>query len=275
MPRRALLLAGGLGTRLRPVTDVLPKCLVPICGRPLLGYWLDALCGAGFDRIVVNLHHHAGLVREYVERGPHSKKLVLVHEKELLGTGGTLLANRKLLEGGPVLVAHADNFSVFDPNELLARHRDRPDGCIATLMTFRTAHPQACGIVEMDGNGVLRAFHEKVPDPPGTTANAAVYVFDGAVFDMLEEIGRRAIDLSTEVLPRLIGRALCVENNALHRDIGTLQSLSCAQFEAALLHPEVIARDVDNSWLALLRSGSPPLGQRLAAAIVAALDGPR
>src|ERR1700674_1800341 len=99
--RKALLVAAGIGSRLRPLTDVVPKCLIPINGRPLLGLWLEMLQEAGFDEVVVNLHHHADLVREYVWRSPYARLVTLVHEPELLGTGGTLLANKDPLPRGP------------------------------------------------------------------------------------------------------------------------------------------------------------------------------
>src|SRR5882724_474692 len=92
---KALLAAAGTGSRLRPLTDVLPKCLMPINGRPLLGIWLDMLGKARFGDIIVNLHHHAGLVRDYVGRSPHAGAVTLADEAALLGTAGTLMRHRK------------------------------------------------------------------------------------------------------------------------------------------------------------------------------------
>ena len=249
---KALLLAAGRGTRLRPLTDVLPKCLAPICGRPLLGLWLDLLVNAGYGTIIVNLHHHADLVRRYVEGTPYAKKVHLVHEEQLLGTGGTLLANRKLLDGGPVLVAHADNLSVFDPKDFLARHARRPAGCHMTLMTFTTDDPRSCGIVELDRRGVVTGFHEKVSNPPGNNANAAIYLFEPSIFDKLAVIGGPFIDLSTQVLPSMMGRAFCYPNMRYHSDIGTPQALALAQFSLPLLQPAKFNAAIDASWADLL-----------------------
>src|SRR2546423_14706689 len=91
---KALLVAAGAGTRLRPLTDVLPKCLMPINGKPLLGIWLDMLSAAGASEIIVNLHHHAGLGRDYVARTPYARGVALAHEEALLGTAGTLMRHR-------------------------------------------------------------------------------------------------------------------------------------------------------------------------------------
>ena len=94
-PRRALLLSGGLGTRLRPLTDTTPKCLIPIKGKPVLEYWLDMLLNAGVQRVLVNTHYLPEQVREYCAASRWSDQIDLVHEDQLLGTAGTLRANHK------------------------------------------------------------------------------------------------------------------------------------------------------------------------------------
>src|SRR2546423_7961422 len=119
---KALLAAAGMGTRLRPLTNVLPKCLMPINGRPLLGIWLDMLSEAGASDIIVNLHHHAGLVRDYVARTPYARLVTLAHEETLLGTAGTLMRHGHRLSGGTILFAHADNLATFDMARFLEAH---------------------------------------------------------------------------------------------------------------------------------------------------------
>src|SRR5581483_4582713 len=108
-PPKALLVAAGIGSRLAPLTDVLPKCLMPVNGVPLLAYWLDLLAAAGVERIVVNLLHHTLLVRDWLAHSPYAARVVTSHEDKLLGTAGTLLNNRDHLAGGSVFLAHADN----------------------------------------------------------------------------------------------------------------------------------------------------------------------
>lgn len=98
-----------------------------------------------------------------------------------------------------------------------------------TMMTFATREPKACGIVETDSEGVVTAFHEKVPDPPGNQANAAIYVLEPAIFSHLEAIGGTFIDFSTQIIPLLVGRISTYFNDTYHRDIGTVQSLLEAQ----------------------------------------------
>ena len=228
---RAVLLAAGLGTRLRPLTEKMPKCLVPIHGQPLLAYWLDLLGTAGIEAVLVNTHYLPEQVRSFVRGSPWRSRVTLVHEAALLGTGGTILANRSFLGNGAFLVAHADNLTRFDVAAFIARHRTRPSGALITMMTFRTDAPQTCGIVEQDTRGVVTAFHEKVPNPPGDEANAAVYIFEPAVLEFLALLGRPVIDLSTEVIPHFLGRICTYPNRGYHRDIGNLESLRRAEVE--------------------------------------------
>lgn len=226
---KALLLAAGVGSRLRPLTDHLPKCLAPIRGVPLLAIWLHRLAAAGIDDIVLNTHHHAGLVERFVSQSPWNDRVTLAHEPTLLGTAGTMLRHAERFEGAHFLVAHADNLSLFEVRAFENSHRQRPARCEMTMMTFATPTPESCGIVETDREGVVVAFHEKVANPPGNRANAAVYIFEPGVLAVLRALGGPCIDLSTEVIPGLVRRIATFENATYHRDIGTVRSLAEAQ----------------------------------------------
>jgi mannose-1-phosphate guanylyltransferase len=222
---RALLLAAGRGERLRPITDAVPKCLVEIDGQPLLDYWFDLLFGAGIERILVNTHWLADQVQGHVARSRWRSKVDLVHEESLLGTGGTALANKEWLQRQPFLLAHADNLTEFDVAEFLHAHQTRPLGHAITMLGFQTDDPSSCGILELDSENTVVAFHEKVENPPGNLANGAVYVFEPGVVDTIAAMGKNVVDLSTEVIPRFLGRIRCVETDGYHRDIGNQESL--------------------------------------------------
>lgn len=227
-PRPALLLAAGLGTRLSPITDTIPKCLVPIHGKPLLGIWLDLLGSAGMRPLIINTHHYADKVTAFAETSQWRDKITLAHEQELLGTGGTLLTNRHLYPTGTVMVLHADNLSRFDVAAFARSHAGRPPGCLLTMMLFRTPAPESCGIVELDGRGIVTAFHEKVANPPGDLANAAVYLMEQEALDILAAQGKAKPDISLDLLPRCLGRAHSWLNEEYHRDIGTPESYAAA-----------------------------------------------
>lgn len=222
---RALLLAAGMGLRLLPITATRAKCMVEINGRPLLDYWLELLFAAGIERVLVNTHWQADQVRAFVKASRWADRIDLVHEDELLGTGGTVLANRAWFREQPFIVAHADNLTDFDVRGFVEAHGRRPAGHAITMLGFRTDSPRSCGILELDERGTVVAFHEKVDDPPGNLANGAVYIFEPEVVEAIAALGRRIADLSTEIIPRFVGRILCVETAGYHRDIGTPESL--------------------------------------------------
>jgi len=229
MPRRALLLAGGYGTRLRPLTDTIPKCLVQVRGKPLLQHWLDKLLGAGVEQVLVNTHYLPDLVRDFCMNGPWSDRIVLVHEKEILGTAGTLRANDGFLRGhGTFFMAHADNLTVFNMDEFMGAHIARPSTCLGTIMTFRTDSPKDCGILALDDRGLVLEVHEKVLNPPGNLANAAVFLLEQDVLDWLQQ-NPDASDFCRDVVPPLTRRWFTFFNNEFHQDIGNLEALKRAE----------------------------------------------
>lgn len=144
---RALLLAAGIGSCLCPLTNTIPKCLVPIHGRPLLRYWLDLLFLAGIDRALINTHHLAEKVQSFVMSSPWREQIDLVNEDVLLGTGGTIIANHAYFGRGPLLVAHADNLTDLNLRSFVAAHAARPEGCVLTMLAFRSDDPKSCGIL--------------------------------------------------------------------------------------------------------------------------------
>ncbi len=237
---RALLLAAGLGTRLRPITNTTPKCLVDINGRPLMDYWLELLGNGGISEILINLHYKPEAVRSYVESSIYHERITIVYEEKLLGTGGTLLKNKEFFKHEPLMLVHADNLSMFDVNAFTQRYEKRGNGVEITMMTFDTTEPEACGIVELDEDGIVKAFHEKVINPPGNLANGAVYILSPVVLDFIVSLGNETVDFSTEVLPHFMGRINTFHNDIYHKDIGTIENLRVARQE----FPDIHARGI-------------------------------
>jgi mannose-1-phosphate guanylyltransferase len=223
---KAFLLAAGLGTRLRPLTDTTPKCLVEIGGKPMLDIWLDALAKAGVDEVLVNTHHLADLVGEYVARRSGPPLVRLSHEPVLLGSAGTLLANRDFVDGEQMfLVVYADNLTDFDLRVLVDAHRSR--GVVATLSVFRAPRPSECGIVDVREDRVV-GFVEKPANPPGDLANAGMYAFSPYVLDEIR--GGLPRDIGFDLLPGLVGRAGVVPlGESFFLDIGTPAALERAR----------------------------------------------
>lgn len=228
---KALLLAGGLGTRLRPITDTIPKCLVPIHGKVLLEYWLDNLSSVGIDEFLINTHYFHEQVESFIQNSKYKDKVTLSYEKELLNTGGTLLKNKDFFQDELFMLIHADNLSFCDFDAFIASHHNRPNGCEITMMTFKTPDPSSCGIVELDSNLVVQQFYEKVQNPPSNLANGAVYICEPSLFDFLESLKKENIDFSNDVLPAFLGKINTFVNDVYHRDIGTLESYALSQIE--------------------------------------------
>ena len=225
---RAILLAAGLGTRLRPITDTTPKCLVLINGQELLAIWLNRLAEARIGPFLVNTHYLSGQVDDFVEASPYRNDISLVHERNLLGTAGTLVANLDFFGDSDGLLIHADNYCLADFSAFLQSHLNRPPECVLTMMTFRTDTPSSCGIVELDVRGVVVGFHEKVANPPGNLANGAVYILSAELLQRLGSDLRGVTDFSTEVLNRFVGKIYSYETAATFLDIGTPENYAKA-----------------------------------------------
>lgn len=225
---RAILLAAGYGTRLRPLTNTIPKCLVPIKGTPLLGIWLERLTRAGIGPFLVNTHYLAEQVQGFVSNSPYRDQVKLVHEPTLLGTAGTLMANLEFFEGTDGLLIHADNYCLADFQDFVAAHQQRPPECLMTVMAFRTPTPSTCGILELDDRSVVVGFHEKVANPPGDLASGAIYLLSSEFLSLAATQFTAVTDFSTQIFPYLVGKVFSYETHATFIDIGNLQSYTQA-----------------------------------------------
>ncbi len=229
---KAFLLAAGVGSRLRPVTDTIPKCMVAIDGRPLIDIWLDAFDAAGVGEVLVNLHYLPDAVRRHIAARTASPAVSTVFEPELLGSAGTLAANRLWVDGEEMFLAcNADNLTDFDLRSLIEAHREH--SAIATLTVFHSERPSAGGVVELDESGTVIGFAEKPTKPISDLVNAGMYAFHPR---LLDEIGRPPPrDIGYDLLPGLVGRARAVPVEGYFRDIGTVAAYQRAQQEWPLL----------------------------------------
>lgn len=228
---KALLLCAGLGTRLRPVTNTVAKCLVPINGKPLLEYWLESLFDAGITEFLINTHYLHEQVEAYVKKSIYKKNITLTYEKELLNTGGTLLANRDFFDDEAFMLVHADNLSFCDFKVFIKSHLNRDKKCEITMMLFKSDTPSSCGIVVLDNEKIVQEFHEKVQNPPSNLANGAIYICEANIFNFLKSLNKVDIDFSKDVLPIYMGKIDTYLNDIYHRDIGTTESYALAQIE--------------------------------------------
>jgi mannose-1-phosphate guanylyltransferase len=227
---KAFLLAAGVGSRLRPMTKNTPKCMLAFDGRPLLDMWLDAFDRAGVDEVLVNLHHLPEVVHRHLTARTSPPPVRTFFEPELLGSAGTLVANRQWIGTDEFfLVCNADNLTDFDLSSLIDAHRGHD--AIATLTVFRSQQPSAGGVVELDVGGRVVGFREKPARPVSDLCNAGMYAFKPAVLDEID--GTVPRDIGYDLLPRLVGRARAVPVDGYFRDIGTIDAYLLAREEWA------------------------------------------
>jgi mannose-1-phosphate guanylyltransferase len=233
---KAFLLAAGLGTRLRPITDAIPKCLVSVCGKPLLSWWIDLFEQHGISEVLINMHYLSDQVAHFIKNKKTSVKLSLFHEETLLGSGGTLRANKNFVKNDDYfLIAYADNLTNYNLTALKDFHINHND--YFTMSLFTTDTPESKGIVELDKNNKVISFEEKPSHPKSNLANAGIYVASPAVLDVIPN--KKLTDIGFDLLPKLVGHMYGWETNDYLIDIGTSEHLERANNEWAIINKGV------------------------------------
>lgn len=227
---RAFLLAAGLGTRLRPLTNTVPKCLVDIGGVPLLKIWFALLTKHNINQVLINTHHLSESVYDYIKNNEFDLKITLTKETKLLGSAGTIKHNKEFVQDcDNFFIMYADNLTCADLTLLKQCHyRGLLDhDMIMTMGLFRSNNPSECGIATIDERHRLSAFEEKPAEPKSDLANAGIYVSTQEIFDYIPKNG--CYDISKDVIPRMIKKINTYEIDEFLMDIGTLQNLKEAR----------------------------------------------
>jgi mannose-1-phosphate guanylyltransferase len=223
---KAFLLAAGNGTRLRPLTDNVPKCLLPIQGVPLLEIWLRNCKAAGITDVLVNTRAHTEAIRKFAAEQKTGVRIRIAAEPELLGSAGTLAENRNFVAGEEsFFVLYADVLTNVDLRRMLVFHTQKR--LPATLGVYQVPDPSRCGIVTMDENAVISNFIEKPMHPESNWAFAGVMIAGPAFFDFLPN--RRPADLGFDVLPKMTGNMAAYPIAEYLLDIGTIANYHHAQ----------------------------------------------
>jgi mannose-1-phosphate guanylyltransferase len=227
---KAILLVGGLGTRLRPITDTIPKCLVPIDGKPVIDYWVEALQDNGIREVLVNLHHFPEMVKEHLLHAFPSVHFTFFHEKELLGSAGTIRDNFDFFANDEsVLVIYGDNFTEIDLGDFIRFNNN--NAASGSIALFTTPNPTACGIVELNNEKCVIDFEEKPKEPKSNLANAGLYIFKKDIFPIFlsQDPSLNPFDIGFHILPRLVGKISGWKINGFFIDIGTPENLQKAR----------------------------------------------
>ncbi len=201
---KAVILAGGFGTRLRPLSSTRPKPMIPVLGKPNLQYILEALEKVEeIDEVILSVHYMRGEIREFIDEkmSDYPKEIRFVNDPMPLETGGAL-KNVEDYVSEDFLVIYGDVFTNFDYRELIKAHEEN-EGLI-TVAATKVYDPERFGVLEMDENGKVIHFEEKPRRPRSNLVDAGIYVVNKKV---LEEIPKgKEIYFEREILPRFVER---------------------------------------------------------------------
>lgn len=200
---KALLLAAGLGIRLKPLTDHCPKCMVPVAGKPVLQRNIEWLRSQGVVDLVVNLHRYPEAVTQYFGDGSaFGVRLKYSYEPELLGTAGALWAARRFLTSDRFWVVYADNLLNCSLAQMKSLHLGH--GATLTMGLFWREEVSASGVVGLDGHGRITGFKEK-PAPGEVLShwvNAGVLLCEASIHQFIPP--GRACDFGNDILPAML-----------------------------------------------------------------------
>ena len=199
---KALILAGGMGTRLRPLTLSTPKPLVPLLDRPLVMHIINAL-PREVDTVVLAVSYMKDELERYFREHDCRRQVVLVYEEEPLGTGGAIRNVRHLLDG-TFICFNGDIVSSIDLSSFLSFHRSK--GGIGTLALWRVPDPSPFGVVGLRDDRIIDFQEKPAPDQAlSGIINAGTYVFEP---ELLDHIGEGVVSLERTVFPHILERGL-------------------------------------------------------------------
>lgn len=223
-----MVLAAGLGTRLRPLTYEITKPMVPVLDRPVMGHIVDLLDRHGFDRVIANLHYFPDSIERYF-----GSRLEYRFEEELLGTAGGVRACADFLGDEPFLVISGDALTDIDLTAFVQRHREA--GGIATLAVKKVADTREYGVVLHDRDGRITGFQEK-PAPEEALSdlgNCGIYIFEPRIFDYFPDTP--FVDWAKDVFPTLLENDVPFHMHEVREywnDVGSLSELRQGTFDA-------------------------------------------
>jgi mannose-1-phosphate guanylyltransferase len=192
----------------------------------MLQIWLEACRRIGVDKVLINIHAHASMVRDFLAGHDQGLDVEVVQETQLLGSAGTLRANRAWVDSEPCFwVFYADVLHRADLVAMWRSHQSREP--VATLGVYRVADPSRCGIVDVAHDGTVERFVEKPAQPSSNLAFAGLLVGTPALFAAIPPT--QPVDIGFDVLPQLAGKMLAYRISDYLIDIGTMENYRTAQ----------------------------------------------
>ena len=227
---KAIILAAGEGTRLRPLTRDIPKPMLPLGGQPLIGHLVGLLRAHGVTEIAVNLHHKPEAIPAYLGDGSRfDVRITYSYEEALLGSAGAVKKLEPFFDQC-FFVLYGDVLTDIDLATLAVCHRQR--NATLTMALHETDEPSRCGIAETDSNGMVRRFHEK-PGPRevfSPWANAGVYAVEPSILRFIPE--NSLFDFGNHLIPLLLREGEPIGaylSNSYFLDIGSLERYEQAE----------------------------------------------
>jgi mannose-1-phosphate guanylyltransferase len=225
---KAFLLAAGYGTRLKPITDKIPKCLVPVCNKPLLYHWLDLLERENVSEVLINTHYLPAKVNDAVSTRSNKIKITLTHEPELLGSAGTILKNKDFVKDEEdFFILYSDNLTNVSLKDIYEFHKAR--NAIFTTYVYYTGIPREKGIFESEKNGKVISFEEKPLNPKSNLANSGIGVLNKKIFKYMEDSSAK--DFAKDVMPKIVNNTFIKETVDYIKDIGNVKDYEAAEVE--------------------------------------------
>lgn len=231
---RAMILAAGMGTRLKPLTDETAKPMVPIVNRPAMEHLIEHLSLNGFRKIVINLHYRKDAIKEYFEDGSQWKtEIVYSEEDELMGTAGGLKNVEKMFSENTFIVASGDALTDIDMIKLLEYHREK--GGMATIVATEVDDPSKYGILITGNDKRIEAFQEKPQrsEALSNVANSGIYVFEPEIFKLIPE--QSFYDFGRDLFPAMLEMKIpfySYEHNEYWNDVGSIEEYRRGNFDA-------------------------------------------
>lgn len=231
---KTMILAAGLGTRLRPLTDTIAKPMIPVVNKPVMEHVIELLAGQGFRDLYANIHYRADEIADYFGNGKRwNVDLKYSHEDVLFGTAGGLKRLESFFREDTFVVFSSDLLTNIDLKPIIAFHRKRR--ALATIALTRVEEPSNYGVVKLDGSGRITAFQEKPSyhEAVSNLASCGIYVFEPEILDYIP--AGDFYDFGTDLFPQLFSAGLPLygyEHDNYWLDIGRIDNYQNGNFDA-------------------------------------------
>tara|TARA_Y200000002_G_C22670535_1_gene659816 strand:- start:1708 stop:2394 length:687 start_codon:yes stop_codon:yes gene_type:complete len=223
----AILLSAGYGTRLKPLTQKIPKCLVKVKNEEMLKIWYKKLKQINVKKILINTHYLPNQVNNFITKN-NLKNIKISFEEKLLGTAGTLLQNINFFGKNDGILLHADNYTKDNLIKFLNFHNNNKKNSLMTMFIFKTNNVKNCGIVELNKNKFISSYIEKPTKHKSNLANGAIYLLTNNLINLIKNDFKNSSDFVRDIIPQIQDKVICYETSEKFIDIGSLENLKKA-----------------------------------------------